>query len=216
MKDFRDLYIDLNGLDFNQFIDEIKTVQSDIWKHEPSFEEEARNNGIDDFIVFKKLPSEFKESNLWLSYKNKHQLKLINIVPESGSLSCDEYNNVLMDFVEKILIPVYSKYPQIKVKITLDSYTPQGKFANDQLFNLFSLFSKTANKSTGSNHPLDRKRWQDFIREMSKEQKKLDPDYIEEILIQDGWPEETAIELRNEYEFGLDLLNDYQMVKNEY
>ena len=69
-------------------------------------------------------------------------------------------------------------------------------------------FSVAANKSTGSAHPLDRKRWFDFLITVHHEHNKLDVSQLSRWLIEcEHWPEDIAHELAMEYEFAMGLLD---------
>ncbi len=72
------------------------------------------------------------------------------------------------------------------------------------------LFSNAANKSTGSSHPLDRKRWLKFLVLAHSEHASLDTDTLARWLVEEQrWPEHQAEKLSIAYEFARELLNEY-------
>ena len=75
------------------------------------------------------------------------------------------------------------------------------------------LFSTCANKSTGSIHPLDRKRWFDFIclAYKNNDYRELSESYLEVFLVEEfGWSQKWASKLASEYYFGINLLKHWE------
>ena len=71
-------------------------------------------------------------------------------------------------------------------------------------------FSVLANKSTGSSHPSDRERWVAFLIKAHQDERSFNSDLLMRWLVEvEGWPEEVADKLASQYEFGLDLLDQY-------
>lgn len=72
-------------------------------------------------------------------------------------------------------------------------------------------FSVTANKSTGSKHPSDRRRWFDFIFAAHRAQSRLDSQILARWLTEvEEWPSEVVEDLVIQYEFGVALLEEYE------
>ena len=75
---------------------------------------------------------------------------------------------------------------------------------------LLKRFSRNANKSTGSSHPFDRERWHEFIIGLHAERREIDTEKLGRWLQDvERWSDEAAIDLIIEYEFGRDLLKQY-------
>ena len=135
--------------------------------------------------------------------------EVANIVPlELDELGVAGYNDVLNDFVDRIARPA-SEDCQFNVKIT-----KRRQFITDwvsqEAADALHRFSVSANKSTGSSHPLDRKRWFQFIMAVHRDQRKLDTDLLIRWLVEvEDWDTKRAHKLAIEYEFGLALLNEY-------
>lgn len=77
---------------------------------------------------------------------------------------------------------------------------------SDEAIRLLALFSLAANKSTGTGHQADQDRFYDFIIQTVRDEKGLLTKELREWLMSDGWDEESAQELGQEYENGLFLL----------
>ncbi|WP_315764268.1 hypothetical protein [Bradyrhizobium sp. SZCCHNR2009] len=61
-----------------------------------------------------------------------------------------------------------------------------------------SRFSSAANKSTGSTHPADRKRWMHFLVLAHQSGRDLDAEFLARWLSEiEGWDEESAHDLRH-------------------
>jgi hypothetical protein len=78
-----------------------------------------------------------------------------------------------------------------------------------ELKQLFSQFSSAATKDTGSSNQFDRQRWLKFLVACNTHSAKPDSirDALSTWLTEDGWNEDTASELRIEFDFAMDLLN---------
>ena len=85
-----------------------------------------------------------------------------------------------------------------------------GSVAGDEVEKALVRFSNLANKSTGSSHPLDRKRWLEFLILAHEAGSDLHADLIIRSLVELGWSEGKAIELGIEFEFAEDLLSYIQ------
>lgn len=129
-----------------------------------------------------------------------------NITPdEFGQLSIAQYNGLLKNFVESIAQPVARRFGYI-VNITsaiqgLEDW--MSKAAADALRN----FSAATNKSTGASHPMDERRWFDFILAVHRGRDDVGPDRLRRWLHEvEGWTDEVAVELSGEFERSLALL----------
>lgn len=132
-----------------------------------------------------------------------------NIVPlEQGHLSYSQYNAALADFRREIVEPVIAKFGfQI-----VESPAQQGleDWLEDEAAVKLRRFSHLANKSTGAGHPLDERRWFDFIVSVHCSDKHLGPDLLARWLQEaEHWGEREAHKLAGEYEHSLSLLKFY-------
>lgn len=175
------------------------------WRHA----EERERDMADDVMAFERESDDrFPKSGLSL-WNDSEGYKVINIVPlEIDHLSISGYNDILDDFKNKVIQPA-SKTSGFRTEVSarrqsITDWTSQE--AADALHH----FSVLANKSTGSGHPSDQKRWFGFLFSEHKARGGLDSYLLERWLIEaEEWPPERAAKLIHEYEFGMDLLDEY-------
>ncbi len=205
MKTFIELYIRLEDSSPDTFFKLVEQNLSENWSHKKIELDEAL---LDDTPIScyqysknKNLPGAF----LYLIEKETSLLYVSNIIPtETGRLSYDEYNAILTDFSENVI-----KNIQEKINVSAEMTKPEitiNDILSSECSELFKAFSVYANKSTGSSHPADQKRWFSFIKCVDKSSEKIDPDIVQKLLIDDSWPEDEAIELSLEFEFAISLL----------
>lgn len=134
--------------------------------------------------------------------------KVTNVVPsELHMLTHHQYNSVLKDFIERVAKRVFLS---IEIRLSKDTASLTD-WTSVEAASALAVFSRAANKSTGSSHPSDRARWMAFIvKHHQSRRDNLDPSVLARWLSEaDGWPEDIAHELAIEFESGLDLLAYY-------
>ena len=153
------------------------------------------------YIIYKcKLPS--RVVIIVYLIREKNTLKVANILPdERRSLSMQEYNEALMKFVKDFS----AINPQYSDKVSTNIFDPlkiMSESALDKLKNFYIL----ANKSTGSSHPDDEKRWFSFICQTVEDNRIItdEQEFIDFLLDKEYWKTETfnedvAVELVFEY-----------------
>lgn len=206
MKTFQNLFIDLNGYDIESFIEQVTKSCGRNWKRAFDREENAKYFNEMAFAFEHIGENGLPNAGLTLFEKDPGVWYVPNIVAiESGQLSIDEYNKLLIDFKESLVGPaVQDKH--IKVELTKDQVFLEdivGKEAADAL----KRFSSAANKSTGHTHPRDEERWFEFLLAAKKSGKEPYSDVLEAILIEQGWSEEWAHDLACEFEYSEKLLD---------
>lgn len=143
-------------------------------------------------------------------YRQDDQNYLVtNIVPlEEGRLEEDQYNAILQDSRQQVLLKVPTDVPVSLVwgseELKLEELMPA------EAFRSLKAFSSAANRSTGSAHRLDQERWFAFIFGLhrSGKAKNLDAETLERWLIEvEGWPAQWAGKLSIEYEQAIALLD---------
>lgn len=135
-------------------------------------------------------------------------LKTFNIIPSnSNKLSKDEYNFLLNKFVKVFINKTAADY-QAEVVIT-KPILELTDYVDQDVYDALVAFSEMANKSTGHSHPMDERRWCDFILVSASKEGRLSVDYLEGWLVDHGWSSDMANELALDYEYGLNLL-DYE------
>jgi len=133
-----------------------------------------------------------------------------NIVPIGGErLSVAQYNAILADFIERIVSPVASRFDyQID---TTEARQGLEDWTSPAAAQRLRIFSAAANKSTGASHPMDQRRWFDFVIAVHESGKAIGTDrlirWLHEI---EGWDEEGAHKLAAQYETALGLIQRYE------
>lgn len=132
-----------------------------------------------------------------------------NIVPlEIGKLSYAHYNAILLEFVDRIARPVAARHG-FEIVLSAPNQAIEDWLSPDAAVKL-KRFSALANKSTGASHPLDGRRWFDFIVAVHRTGDDLGPDRLARWLCEvEDWDEDTAHRLAGDFENALSLLKHY-------
>lgn len=209
MKTFRDLYIHLNGIDIETFSNELERQSKEPWIRRKEEEEELKGVGGTPICFEASKGSPVAPATLFIFPTEGETLWVSNIVPTEGSeLTYDQYNFALENFYENIVRPAIADSP-ITAELTSDKISI-GSVAGDEVEKAFVRFSNLANKSTGSSHPLDRKRWLEFLILAHETGSDLHIDLVIRSLVELGWSEEKAFELGIQFEFAEELLTYMQ------
>ncbi len=141
-------------------------------------------------------------------WRTGETLKVSNIVPEHGGLTRSQYNAVLDEFTEQNARGIAERLG-LEVSVTRDRQ-PITHWLSEEAARRLRVFSLAANKGTGSGHPMDFERWAAFLIKAHEERAALDSSTLQRWLIEEeAWPEETAVDLAVEYEFGRNILKAY-------
>ena len=142
-------------------------------------------------------------------WRQPNGYKVVNIVPlETVRLTASEYNAVLSDFCENVILPASLEagfeYETSKKFQSITDWT------SEEAVRALHIFSSLANKSTGSSHPSDKERWLKFLLVVFDAPNRPDPGLLERWLIEaEHWPSEIANDLAIQYEFGMALLEKH-------
>ncbi|MBN8805536.1 MAG: hypothetical protein J0H81_10675 [Sphingopyxis terrae] len=181
------------------------------WRFDAERAEEIRRNAVssEDVLLFRhdaidQLPA--AGLTLWGRGGGYY---IPNIVPlEARSLSYSEYNAILVDFVDRVARPVCDRL-EIGIELSSASQSLEDWTTEDVAIRL-RRFSAAANKSTGASHPMDQRRWFDFLVASHRAGRELDVETLARWLREvDGWDEETAYDLAGNYQNALALLAYY-------
>jgi hypothetical protein len=206
MKTFRDLYIHLNGFDIDALSKELESHSIAPWIRRRDKEEELGDVDKRPICFEAQKGSDVSPAALFIFIKENETLWVSNIIPtEESELTYDRYNFTLEHFYENIVLPAI-KGTSITAELTSDQISI-GSVAGEEVEKAFVRFSNLANKSTGSSHPLDRKRWLEFLVLAHEAKSNLHSDMIIRSLVELGWPEEKAIELGIQFEFAEHILS---------
>jgi hypothetical protein len=145
-------------------------------------------------------------ATLILAQKDAASFTVSNIIPVSRhQLAYGEYNTILEDFYERALRP-YTGAGGVTANLTSSSAELEHWMSAGTAKKL-RRFSACANKGTGSSHPHDRQRWNNFVLAAYRDGSKMGASDLRRWLIElEGWPAEVADQLALEYEFGRELL----------
>ncbi len=206
METFRDLYLHLNGVDIEDFVQRASRVCNGNWGR--NIEKEDNLGLVDNrSLCFERSEDRHAPAAALFIYPHNNDTWYVsNIVPNTvGQLNYSQYNEILMDFCERVAKPAIEG-TDIKLEVTSDEISI-GSVAGEDVEQALVRFSGLANMSTGSSHPSDRKRWLEFIALAFDNPSDLHSDLVIRALEELGWPEDQAIKLGIEYEFADSLLS---------
>lgn len=205
MKTFRELFIHLNGFPMEALAERMTQLCTGHWRRRPDREKEIALFGDVAYSFEYRAEDDLERAGLSLFQKEGDIWHVPNIVPlEVGQLSVDQYNRILSNFFVGIVQPAIKNTP-VTGELTEDTISVRD-VAGEEVDTLLKRFSSIANKSTGSAHPMDRKRWFDFILKAYKTGSRVDTGLLVGTLLEQGWPVDAAHELAEEYELAMDLL----------
>jgi hypothetical protein len=132
--------------------------------------------------------------------------RVTNIVPKrTSSLSHDEYNTIAASFVRDVLDPLATP---LAVRVDLG---PSERSIEDLLpvaaAAALRRFSCSANRATGTAHPQDAEKWDQFVILAYREHASMAPSTLRRWLVEDeNWDDDQAYDLSLKYESALRLL----------
>lgn len=163
----------------------------------------------EDVIVFERdATNQLRAAGLVLRQR-PDGYEVSNIVPlAAGSLGTREYNDLLDDFAQKVGQPAADA---ASFSMTL---SPAEKNLEDLAgagpARALRAFVSGVDSSAPTAHPLDQKRWHDFLIAEFQQEIHISGETLERWLREEaGWPEDDALALAIQYERGLALLDTY-------
>lgn len=181
------------------------------WHHAADKEEELKESaaGDEDLIVLVRSSFDDIDESALVLWQQGEDYRVSNIVPRNvGELGITRYNAILRNFVAAIAQPA-SQAGRFAIEQTSSRQTLDDWLDREPADALRS-FSKLANKSTGTAHPMDRARWYAFLIAAHHAAKRPDSSQLVRWLDEvEGWSEDKAQELAIDYEFALGLLEQY-------
>jgi hypothetical protein len=162
-----------------------------------------------DVILFRReAGDDYRAAGLTL-WETNDGYYVPNIVPSEGhKLTHAQYNAILADFVERVAAPVAERIG-FTIITTKARQSLSDWLSADAALKL-QRFSGAANKSTGSSHPADERRWFDFLVAAHRSENKLGADILARWLHEvEGWDDDSAHELAGDFETSLSLLAFY-------
>lgn len=228
MKTFRELYFRGTQRQLSEFVEHFRDYAGECWKSE------KLTDRWKDYLFIDYLGELVDKARVSIFIGDRietGELKVGNIVPlEKNQLSVEEYNAVLMQFYDDVILPFLESGTELIIlQPSDDKFDPTSVISPTALKKL-ELFCSAANKSTGSSHPFDQERWFDFICQTVDDGQMFDCSTLESFL-QDksywgekaddfigvmgdyAWDEEHAYELASEYENACEILCYYKKLR---
>ncbi len=209
---FQELVVKGSPGGLSSFVGHLKLPGDSGWSRRPDLEKElsAMSPGEPESPCFS-VPERGGRpaAYLWLAFRDGHpdEMYVPNVVPCDSALrlSHEEYNAIVGEFFRVVAMPTAEK-AHVSVALSKALFQVEDFVSPDTAKRLRS-FSRLANRSTGSSHPNDQRRWFDFITAAHLEAASLDSHMLGRWLHEEeGWSDERATQLAIEYETGRALL----------
>jgi hypothetical protein len=213
MQDYKELEITGQPEKLVSFIDKLSSIENNMgWQRSRLLEENlGRINPADNaWYCFSCDETKNRSAaDLWLTHRSTEHLYVCNIVPKSNRrLSYESYNQIISSFEE--FAAAEGAEANVSV-IVSGGMLDIAEYLSPASLNLLLKFSNLANKSTGSSHPLDQKRWFEFLKEAHRESSRLTSYELNRWLVEEQhWTPDGASSLVSEYEQGRALLQFFE------
>jgi hypothetical protein len=131
-----------------------------------------------------------------------------NVVPrELGQLTRQQYNHFVVQ-LSRTATPLAASLG-LSATLTSDEQDIQD-ILGPAAYKALKAFSGAANKTTGSSHPLDQRRWLKFLVLKHLNEAELSPELLVRWFVEEeSWPETEAQDLGSELDFADELLSAY-------
>ena len=209
MKVFRNLKLIGAASQQTKLIDLIEQQLSNGWVRDREREVELKSQYRYDYTIFTCSKTASRPAaELSLITDENGYLYVSNIVPkELGETSEDQYNAILEEFLNRF-VEHAAKELDIQI-ITPPDERSIDNAMSPEMSQLLKQFSAAANKTSGGTHPLDERRFLNFIVQAHNERSLLDEIELIELLLDEGWSNSYAQNLSSKYSFGRDILKCY-------
>jgi hypothetical protein len=210
MEVFRDLYVSIEPDGMAAIADRIEQSPPEGWTRDRAAEEKihaASGTMPRPTFCFTRTEQDARPSaTLILAQKDAGTFYVSNVIPVSKhQLAHGEYNAILEDFYERIIRP-YTSTSGVTANLT-GSWVELEHWMSAATAEKLRRFSASANRGTGSAHPNDQERWNEFVLAAHRDRSRMDASDLRRWLIEvEGWSPEVADQLTLEYEFGRNLL----------
>ena len=208
MKVYADLVVRGTKARLEEFLAALERPLAAGWTRNLAREADIRTAALGNLYCFACTATDSRPAcELWVATNSEGNLYVSNILAqEFSSLTHDQYYAILRDFYENCVRPAAAT---AGVETELGNPDPQLEdFVSAGTADLLRSFSALANRSML--HPLDRKRWNEFLSAADREDARLPASMLQRWLIEEEkWPEDEAISLAIEYEHARDLLKVY-------
>lgn len=209
MEIFRDLFV---RADAGRMASLIESIERDLpagWARDHEAEARIRVTQFGPGATYcftRVAKDEPGSATLFLSQTEPGTYAVRNIIPATKrQLTRAEYNRLLEEFYERSLRPSAER-DGLSIELT-ESRAELDHWLTPATAEKLRSFSACANKATGSAHPMDRERWNDFVLSAHRDGSRMDAATLRRWLVEaEGWPVEVADQLAVEYEYGRELL----------
>jgi len=207
LKEFKNLTVTGEPAACTKFVTQVSDQLTEGWRRAKELEERISGNGNLACFACDVAPDR-PAASLWMASSTDGALYVSNVVPVGQhQLQYDEYNAVLDDFANRF---AQTAADQLGLKLVVtDGVLRIEDKLSETAFKALRRFSSSANRSTGSSHPMDAERWFEFIALVHKESSPLSPDDLGRWLRNEGWDDDQAFRLIVEYEQFCSLLRFY-------
>ena len=197
MKVYQQLEIDLRDSDIQGFVGDLQARLTNGWSREPP------DRAMPEFFFFRCDRRGDRQAALLALVEKEgggSRLYVSNIVPsDAGQLTHDEYNAIMNEFASNFVEPV-AKARGAVVEMSKDEET-LGDWVGEETAQKLKAFSRSANKSSGTAHPADQRRWFAFVLSCHRNKDDLDPSRLGRWLVEaDGWEGDIAHDIVIEFE----------------
>lgn len=208
-----DVFQDLNMMGPEESRAEVRRAFAEAavapWSYDAEGSEESSTRGFteDGLLLFQRQKDDRLPAARLVLWSEETGFSVPNIVPaDIGELSTDQYNALLVEFARLVAEPVAARFGW-HVALTAPAQGLED-WLDEEAAAALRRFSTLANKSTGASHPLDQRRWFDFIIATHRGGKDIGPDRLSRWLHEvDGWDEDSAHRLAGDYETSRALLD---------
>lgn len=165
----------------------------------------------DEVVCVQSPTAEGRSGLVWFGLSDEGYIYVYNIIPvDNDNLDYNEYNSILEKFYNDCIIKNES-HKKFSIEFTKDEYDIKD-FLSEKGFTLLNRWEASCNHSTGNTHPLDFKRWAEFIAEVHKSKSTLSTSNLQRWLIEArGWNENNDLvyKIVVDYEYALSILEVY-------
>jgi len=170
---------------------------------------ESSGKSTDEIVCIRSPSIGEKVALIWMGFW-EGSLEVINIVPKypGDSLTYEDYNAILDAFYTNCLkAHIY--------QLELEYHTSGIDFeaiTGAETLDKLKTWEEACNPSNGNTHPLDFKRWTDFVITAHKEHSGIDSSLLTRWLVEErGWNEEFSVTVRmsSDFQYATDILKAY-------
>jgi len=206
---FRDLEVAGDSAALDGLVDRVSSTLPSGWTRDLDRDRNHGARGDVKLLAFRrKAGVAAPDASLFLA-RRPDRFWVTNIVAVKASpLTRSQYNAILEDFAERAVRPAADELG-LPISIS-EEQVPITRWISEEAAIRLRRFSNSANKGTGSSHPLDFERWAAFLIQVHREKSDLTAETLQQWLVEEAqWPADTADSLALEFRFARDLLTAY-------